>query len=285
MPDPQPLHDDWVITRPRLTGICGSDSKQILLDFGEGDTDNAMAAFCSFPQVMGHEVVADVVAMGPKARGSGGRPARRAQPVAVVRAAWHRTALSRMRKRGLQPVLELHRRRHQAGHPYRGVGRRDRRLRRADAGARQHAAPCPASRCPTNWRCSPTRSRCPCMRSPGIRRRRRAGCWSTGPAPSGSCAVAILTALYPDVEVAVVARFDAQAQLAERLGRGQGAGARAAAGPDRGAGRVGRRPAAAADAGPADGLSRAGRRRLRHGRQSRRRSRSGCGYSRRGGPW
>jgi threonine dehydrogenase-like Zn-dependent dehydrogenase len=67
--DPQPLHDDWVITRPRLTGICGSDSKQILLDFGEGDTDNAMAAFCSFPQVMGHEVVAEVVALGPKARG------------------------------------------------------------------------------------------------------------------------------------------------------------------------------------------------------------------------
>jgi threonine dehydrogenase-like Zn-dependent dehydrogenase len=58
-----------VITRPRLTGICGSDSKQILLDFGEGDADNALAAFCSFPQFMGHEVVADVVALGPKARG------------------------------------------------------------------------------------------------------------------------------------------------------------------------------------------------------------------------
>ena len=69
VPEPGLLHEDWVITRPRLTGICGSDSKQILLDFGEGDTDNAMAAFCSFPQVMGHEVVADVVAVGPKARG------------------------------------------------------------------------------------------------------------------------------------------------------------------------------------------------------------------------
>lgn len=67
--EPVLLQDDWVITRPRLTGICGSDSKQILLDFGDGDTDNAMAAFCSFPQVMGHEVVADVVAVGPKARG------------------------------------------------------------------------------------------------------------------------------------------------------------------------------------------------------------------------
>jgi threonine dehydrogenase-like Zn-dependent dehydrogenase len=66
--DPHLLHDDWVITRPRLTGICGSDSKQILLDFGEGDGDNAMAAFCSFPQIMGHEVVADVIKLGPKAR-------------------------------------------------------------------------------------------------------------------------------------------------------------------------------------------------------------------------
>ena len=69
VPDPVLPHEDWVLTRPRLTGICGSDSKQILLDFGEGDGDNAMAAFCSFPQVMGHEVVADVVALGPRARG------------------------------------------------------------------------------------------------------------------------------------------------------------------------------------------------------------------------
>jgi threonine dehydrogenase-like Zn-dependent dehydrogenase len=69
VPDARPLHDDWVVTRPRLTGICGSDSKQILLDFGEGDIDNAVSAFCSFPQVMGHEVVADVVALGPAAKG------------------------------------------------------------------------------------------------------------------------------------------------------------------------------------------------------------------------
>lgn len=69
VPEPRLPHDDWVLTRPRLTGICGSDSKQILMDFGEGDADNAMSSFCSFPQVMGHEVVADVVALGPKARG------------------------------------------------------------------------------------------------------------------------------------------------------------------------------------------------------------------------
>ncbi|OBK50993.1 oxidoreductase [Mycobacterium gordonae] len=69
VPEPVLLHDDWVVTRPRLTGICGSDSKQILLDFGADDADNALAAFCSFPQVMGHEVVADVVEVGPEATG------------------------------------------------------------------------------------------------------------------------------------------------------------------------------------------------------------------------
>lgn len=69
VPEPQLPHDDWVLTRPRLTGICGSDSKQVLMDFGEGDADNAMSSFCSFPQVMGHEVVGDVVALGPKPRG------------------------------------------------------------------------------------------------------------------------------------------------------------------------------------------------------------------------
>jgi threonine dehydrogenase-like Zn-dependent dehydrogenase len=67
VPDPQPLHDDWVVTRPRLTGICGA-----AVPVGPAeplfDADNAMAAFCSFPQVMGHEVVADVVALGPAAR-------------------------------------------------------------------------------------------------------------------------------------------------------------------------------------------------------------------------
>jgi threonine dehydrogenase-like Zn-dependent dehydrogenase len=44
----------------------------------------------------------------------------------------------------------------------------------------------------------------------------RALVWGAG--ALGSCAVAILRALHPDVEVGVVAAFDAQAALAERLG-------------------------------------------------------------------
>jgi threonine dehydrogenase-like Zn-dependent dehydrogenase len=69
VPDAQPLRPDWFVTRPLLTGICGSDSKQILLDFGQGGGDSAMFGFCSFPQVMGHEVVTEVVSLGPEAEG------------------------------------------------------------------------------------------------------------------------------------------------------------------------------------------------------------------------
>jgi threonine dehydrogenase-like Zn-dependent dehydrogenase len=67
--DPRFLRPDWVVTRPRITGICGSDAKQVFFDWGEMDADNPMIDFSSFPQILGHEVVADVVALGPEAEG------------------------------------------------------------------------------------------------------------------------------------------------------------------------------------------------------------------------
>ena len=66
VPDPRPLAPDWVVLRTHLTGICGSDTKQVLMDF-EGADDNPMTAFISFPQVLGHEVVGTVVEAGPAA--------------------------------------------------------------------------------------------------------------------------------------------------------------------------------------------------------------------------
>jgi threonine dehydrogenase-like Zn-dependent dehydrogenase len=61
---------DWIVMKPRLTGICGSDAKQVFMDWGEvRSPDNPMKAFFSLPQVLGHEVVADVVALGPEAEG------------------------------------------------------------------------------------------------------------------------------------------------------------------------------------------------------------------------
>jgi threonine dehydrogenase-like Zn-dependent dehydrogenase len=68
VPDPTIMADDWVVLKTRLTGICGSDSKQILMDFDDA-ADNPMTALISFPQVLGHEVVADVVDCGSAVTG------------------------------------------------------------------------------------------------------------------------------------------------------------------------------------------------------------------------
>lgn len=67
--DARAVRPDWVVTRPILSGVCGSDAKLVLGDFGEGDIDNPMAAFSSLPHIPGHEVVAEVVALGPEASG------------------------------------------------------------------------------------------------------------------------------------------------------------------------------------------------------------------------
>ncbi|MEY2431735.1 MAG: hypothetical protein QOC92_1460 [Acidimicrobiaceae bacterium] len=66
--EPKLLGPDWAVIRPRLTGICGSDTKQVLMDF-EGADDSPMTAFISFPQVLGHEVVATVDQVGPDIEG------------------------------------------------------------------------------------------------------------------------------------------------------------------------------------------------------------------------
>ena len=68
LPDPPLLGDDWMVLRNRVTGICGSDSKQVLMDF-EDASDNMMTAFISFPQVLGHEVVGTVETTGPAVTG------------------------------------------------------------------------------------------------------------------------------------------------------------------------------------------------------------------------
>ncbi len=87
--DARLVRPDWVVTRPILSGICGSDAKLVLGDFNTGDIDNPMAAFSSLPHVPGHEVVAEVVAPRSRSPRARRRPACRPQPVADLRAAWH----------------------------------------------------------------------------------------------------------------------------------------------------------------------------------------------------
>ncbi len=68
--EPAILRPDWVVLGTRLAGICGSDSKTVLGDYGRlAVPGNPLQTFVSRPHVLGHEVVADVVEVGPEAEG------------------------------------------------------------------------------------------------------------------------------------------------------------------------------------------------------------------------
>jgi threonine dehydrogenase-like Zn-dependent dehydrogenase len=56
---------DWLLIRTHMTGLCGSDYKQVFL---RGNLDNPMTSVISFPQVLGHEVVGVVERVGPDVR-------------------------------------------------------------------------------------------------------------------------------------------------------------------------------------------------------------------------
>ncbi len=80
--EPPPLPGpDWVRLRPRLSGICGSDLSTV-----EGSSSLYFEPIVSFPFVLGHEIVADVV----------DEPGRRVVVVPVLHCA----------TRGIDPVCE-----------------------------------------------------------------------------------------------------------------------------------------------------------------------------------
>ena len=157
-----------------------------------------------------------MVALGPKAEGAGLGPTGGAQPVAVLRAAWHRTAYALPAKTattacaGASPTGTSD----PASTP--GCRLTYWRTRRVDAGPRQHVDRC---------------ARIDSGRVGRVRRPVLGVLARDHPPPAaplrpgygaragllGLCAVTILRALYPDVAVAVVARFDAQAELAPSL--------------------------------------------------------------------
>jgi threonine dehydrogenase-like Zn-dependent dehydrogenase len=61
IPDARIRGDRWVVVGPTLTGICGSDQKQVLL---KGHFDNPISGVISFPHVLGHESAGVVAAVG-----------------------------------------------------------------------------------------------------------------------------------------------------------------------------------------------------------------------------
>jgi threonine dehydrogenase-like Zn-dependent dehydrogenase len=217
-PEPDLPFPDWVLTRPRLVGICGSDSKQVLTDFGEArHPSNPMKEFFSLPHVLGHEVVADVVAVGPEAEGLA--PGDR-----VVLNPWLSCA-----PRGVEPVcpaceqgdyslcwsfavgpiapgIHIGTCRDVNGGYADLMPAHDSMLHRVPDSVPDEVAvfadPFAVSLH------SVTRHPPP----PGGK------ALVYGAGALGTCATAILRALYPDVDVAVVARFGAQADLARSLG-------------------------------------------------------------------
>ena len=55
VPEPVPPAPGWIKCQTVVSGVCGSDAKQIFLN---GRRDNALTALVSFPHVLGHEAVA-----------------------------------------------------------------------------------------------------------------------------------------------------------------------------------------------------------------------------------
>ena len=215
--DARPLRPDWVVTRPILSGVCGSDAKLVLGDFGEGDIDNPMAAFSSLPHVPGHEVVAEVVSLGPAA--SGVEPGQRVvlnpwltcgprgidPPCPACRAGdlslcWSFTAGD------LGPGVHVGVTTDAPGAWAELLAAHDSMLIPVPDGVSDELAvladPFAVSMHAIVRHPPP----------PGGR------ALVYGAGALGCTSVAALRALYPDVEVAVVARFEAQAELATRFG-------------------------------------------------------------------
>lgn len=215
--DPRPIGPDWVVLETRLTGICGSDSKQVFMDAGGDASDFSMTAFISFPQVLGHEVVAEVVERGPDARGVevGQRVVlqcwlscgpRGIDPPCPPCAAGDLSQCWSFTQGRLSPGIHI-------GNAAEGTGGFADRLPAHDS----QAIPVPAS----------VPDEVAVLADPfavslhAITRNPppaggRALVWGGG--ALGAASIAILRALYPSVEVAAVVRHPAQQVLARELG-------------------------------------------------------------------
>ena len=185
----------------------------------------------------------------------GGRPAGRAQPVAVVRARGASTRSARpARSATCRPATTS---------PTAGWPPASTPATRPTPPAASPSTSRPTSRwrsrcpttCPTRWPCWPTRSRCRSTPSPATRHRPAAGSSSTAPARSARRRPPSCGPCTPTCEVATVARWPAQAALAGRLRR-PGVRPRAAGRAHRGDHRVVGRRAALAVGGPAARLPR-----------------------------
>ena len=218
MDEPGFFLPDWVVTKPRLTGICGSDSKQVFMDWGEvRSPDNPMKGFFSLPQVLGHEVVADVVALGPEAEGLevGDRVVlnpwlscgpRGVTPLCPACEVGDFSLCYSFDVGPIPPGIHIGTAHDVNGGYAQVMSAHDSQLFKVPDNVPDELAvfadPFAVS-LHSITRHPP---------APGGK------VMVYGAGALGTCATAILRALYPDVEVLVVARFEAQAEMARKLG-------------------------------------------------------------------
>jgi threonine dehydrogenase-like Zn-dependent dehydrogenase len=218
LPDPGFLLPDWVVTAPRMTGVCGSDSKQVFMDWGEVQSpDNPMKAFFSLPQVLGHEVVADVVALGPQAEGLdvGDRVVlnpwlscgpRGVEPLCPSCQRGDYSLCDNFAVGPIAPGIHIGTSRDASGGYAPLMPAHDSMLFRVPDSVPDELAvfadPFAVSLHAITRHPPPAGGRALVY----------------GAGALGTCATAILRSLYPDVDVLVVARFEAQASLARALG-------------------------------------------------------------------
>jgi threonine dehydrogenase-like Zn-dependent dehydrogenase len=223
--EPGFLRPDWVVTKPRLVGICGSESKAVFLDYASlvdpdnssGKQQNPMKNFVSMPHVMGHEVIAEVVAVGPEAEGlePGDRVAlnpwltcvtRGVSPVCPACEAGDLSQCHSFGKGSFAPGIHIGMCADVSGGFADFMPAHDSMLFKVPDNLSDEqvvlADPFAVSLHAVT-RHPP---------QPGSK------VLVYGAGALGLCAVAILRALHPTVEVMVVARFDAQRQLAETFG-------------------------------------------------------------------
>jgi threonine dehydrogenase-like Zn-dependent dehydrogenase len=217
-PDPVVPLPDWVIVRPRLTGICGSDAKQVFMDWGEVRTpDNPMKPFFSLPQVLGHEVVGDVVGLGPDAKGLdvGDRVVlnpwlscapRGVRPVCPACASGDFSLCWSFDVGPIPPGIHIGTAREVNGGFAQLMAAHDSQLFRVPAAVPDELA---VLADPFAVSLHAVTRHPPAPNGKAM---------VYGAGALGACATAVLRALHPDVEVLVVARFEAQARLARRLG-------------------------------------------------------------------
>jgi threonine dehydrogenase-like Zn-dependent dehydrogenase len=222
--EPGFLRPDWVVTKPRLVGICGSESKAVFLDYASlVDPDNAvglqnpMKNFVSWPHVMGHEVIADVVEMGPEAEGlePGDRVAlnpwltcvtRGVSPICAACEAGNLSQCHSFGKGSFSPGIHIGMCADVTGGFADLMPAHDSMLFKVpdDLSDEQVVFADPFSV-----------SLHAVTRHPP---RRGGKVLVYGAGALGQCAIAILRALYPTVQIMAVARFEAQRRLAEGFG-------------------------------------------------------------------